>query len=242
MFERIISHVCAYTHAENSRDSELIQLVSWIQEQSGSGLALVGHHVDSFTNSDGTNALVDGGVPYFSIRQLKSGRSRSESLQRVIALWPNSEMIADVEDNLSDLKALGVLTFSFKDIESWRVARQANDVLKLAPTSKLPELPIELLGALRSLTLRVNLSSGLSHPMDFDAALLTFKRLRDSRIHFDGDQIEIWAMSNGWASSDASELGALARDIASGKSRRLKARSEPYKAEILNHWREIGSE
>lgn len=242
MFERTISHVCAYTHAENSQDSELIQLASWIYKQSGSGLTLVGHHADSFTSSDAATALIDGGVPYVSIRQLKSGRSRSGSLQRIIALWPNSELIGHIEDNLQDLKALGVLTFSFKDIESWRIARQAIDVLEHAPTPKLPEMPIELLGALRSLTLRVNLSTGLSHPMDFDAALLTLKRLRDSRIHFDGDQIEIWAMSNGWASNDASELGSLAGDVASGKSRKLKARSEPYKTDILNHWREMATE
>lgn len=236
MFERGISHSCAYSHNSPSRDDELRLLLDWLAAQPGEGVALVGPSADSYTHSDLASALVKRGVSYRSLRQLKSAGGAG-SIQRVVALWPTRELLAYVEDHCLKLTALAVLTWNFADIDLWVKARIPHDVLGLEQPSAPFEFEPVLLGALKSLTSAVNLSSGLSHPSDWDNAVLTFRRLRDSRINFDPELVEAWAMANGWSSKDATDLGSVARDIASGNAKRLKAGKAAYPSSMLDYWR-----
>ena len=222
MFERTIAHVCAYSHNSPSREEELKLLLAWLMEQPGEDLALVGPSADSFTHSELASALVDRGVPYRSMRQLKAAGSGRNSMARVVALWPTRELLNHVEDHCAKLTALAVLNWDFASIDLWVRARDPFDVLGVSKPTGPVQLEPVLLGALKSLTNAVNLSTGLAHPSDWDAAVLTFRRLRDSRVAFDPDQVEAWAMANGWSSSDAADLGSVARDIASGKAKRLR--------------------
>ena len=88
-----------------------------------------------------------------------------------------------------------------------------------------------------SLTNSVNLSSRLSHPLDWDSAVLGFQRLRASGHAIPpGTELEIWATSHGWYARAAHELGELADAISAGRTKRLKGGSRPYGPEIVDYW------
>ena len=70
--------------------------------------------------------------------------------------------------------------------------------------------------ALRSLTSRVNLSTGLSNYSDESAAKEIFKLLHKEGESLVAGEITQWAMSNRWKVEDATELGELAQRIGQG--------------------------
>lgn len=76
--------------------------------------------------------------------------------------------------------------------------------------------------ALQAITDRTNLSTGLTHPNDMNAAKEMFVLLHDAGEILLEAEIESWASSNGWQPSDAKELGALAQQIGNGKKPRIK--------------------
>ncbi|OMQ23713.1 DUF1889 family protein [Serratia oryzae] len=70
--------------------------------------------------------------------------------------------------------------------------------------------------ALKKLTARINLSTGLLHPQDESFAKELFKFLHKEKVPLHGDEITSWAITNGWEHKYAKELGDLAGRIGSG--------------------------
>lgn len=70
-------------------------------------------------------------------------------------------------------------------------------------------LPPEVVAALKSLTACVNLSTGLGHPSDKEHAKRKFSELRSAGVTWDADELEKWAVRNGWKVADAEELSKL---------------------------------
>ena len=75
--------------------------------------------------------------------------------------------------------------------------------------------------ALEAIHSRTNVSTGLSHPNDMNAAKEMFKRLHEAGEILLAEEISSWAMMNGWSEKDAEELGALAQQIGMGKKVRI---------------------
>jgi hypothetical protein len=71
-------------------------------------------------------------------------------------------------------------------------------------------LPVTVEAGLRTLTNRVNLSTGLSHPSDKQHAKKVFSDLRAQSVIYDPADVRIWAVRNGWRPDDADELAQLA--------------------------------
>jgi hypothetical protein len=90
--------------------------------------------------------------------------------------------------------------------------------------------------ALQSLTVKVNLSTGLGHPRDKDAAVWMFRILRDNREPFDSAAVRAWAANNGWSVRGADDLAKVAEAIATGK--RIQAGERGWKADVIELWRE----
>ncbi len=80
--------------------------------------------------------------------------------------------------------------------------------------------PIVLMG-LHAITTRTNLSSGLSHPNDMNAAKEMFMLLHQAGEILLADEIESWAVCNDWKPKDAQELGQLGAQIGLGKKPRI---------------------
>lgn len=70
--------------------------------------------------------------------------------------------------------------------------------------------------ALKSLSVMVNLATGIIHPSDESAAKEYFKALYKEGEPLNGAEITEWAMNNGWQPKHAKELGDLAQKIGSG--------------------------
>ncbi|MFH1919094.1 MAG: hypothetical protein ABIP48_04285 [Planctomycetota bacterium] len=83
--------------------------------------------------------------------------------------------------------------------------------------------------ALEAITRRTNLSTGLTHLSDRNAAKEKFLRLHQAGEPLRAREIEYWAGRHGWLPRDAADLGALAEAI--GQGRRPRIRGGPYWAE-----------
>jgi hypothetical protein len=70
-------------------------------------------------------------------------------------------------------------------------------------------LPSQVEESMKKLTACVNLSTGLGHPSDKEHANRKFSELRSAGITWEPDEIEKWAVRNGWRAADAEELSKL---------------------------------
>jgi len=239
MFARKGRYTAAYTHREPSRDEELRLLVRWTTQQAGTGLLFVGPEARSLENSAVAGALVKSRRARYTTWRNKDWWNQ----QRVIALWPSERALQQL-DEVSTIDALGVLTWGLKEVAAWASGVGAIDLLaEAAPETPAIEDPV-ILGALRSLTNSVNLSTGLAHPSDWDHALQMFRTLRKLGHKLEGEKIVAWAVANGWSYRHASDVGKLAGEIAAGKVKRTKSGGASWvpSAATIDHWREIGAE
>lgn len=75
--------------------------------------------------------------------------------------------------------------------------------------------------ALEAIHRRTNVSTGLTHPNDMNAAKEMFTRLHAAGEILLAEEISAWAEMNGWQKKDAEQLGALAQQIGMGKKVRI---------------------
>lgn len=75
---------------------------------------------------------------------------------------------------------------------------------------------------LEAITSRTNLSTGLSHSNDMNAAKEMFLLLHEAGEILISEEIESYAVSNGWSAKDANELAQLGGQIGMGKKPRIK--------------------
>ena len=91
--------------------------------------------------------------------------------------------------------------------------------------------------ALKSLTIRVNISTGLAHYSDESAAKEMFKLLHKDGEPLIATEITEWAGNNGWNLSHAKELGSLAERI--GQGGRVVVRNKGmWREDIMEQWKE----
>ena len=177
-----------------------------------------------------------------SVRRVSTKTMRNEGLSPVvIACWPDATML-DRIDASSRAKALVVLPWgSEQEIESWRVAHQAVDLLgKAEPAIEASIADPVVEQAMKSVTMMVNLSTGLAHPMDRPKAVWAFRHLKKAGHAWTPQEVETWAASNGWDRRHARDLAEISEKILAG--RRLQAGSSPVRADIIEVWREKASQ
>ncbi len=86
--------------------------------------------------------------------------------------------------------------------------------------------------ALKSINSRTNISTGLSHPNDLNAAKEMFVHLHNAGEILLAAEIQAFAESTGWQTKDAEELGSLAQQIGMGKKPRISD-GPWWKADII---------
>jgi hypothetical protein len=91
--------------------------------------------------------------------------------------------------------------------------------------------------ALETLTHRVNLSTGISHPSDRTAAVRMFEILRDNGFRYDPKETRAWLVAKGgWNPGHANEVESIAVGILAGK--RYKVERSGWSEKILDIWKE----
>lgn len=73
-----------------------------------------------------------------------------------------------------------------------------------------------LVEALKKLSNRINLSTGLLHPSDECFAKELFKFLKEEGVALNSNEIASWAVANKWSDKHATDLGSLAERIGQG--------------------------
>lgn len=239
MFAREISYEATYTHKSPSRDPELAMLVAWMKDRPGSGLQFVGPLARSLEGSQLASDLVRRRFAIYRSARQWNGDPLDE---RVIALWPSTKLLLRLHDAVPEGGSLGVLPWTETHIEDWALATGAVDLLGQTARRSVDIDDEVMLGALRSLTDSVNLSSGISHPMDRDRAIETFKVLRRTGRRIDPRHASAWAMAHGWTAAHASRLGSLIKEINRGVRKRKSSNRSVLAGNALEVWTAIGAE
>lgn len=159
----------------------------------------------------------------------------------VLAVYPTATLLTKL-DTLDDISAIAVVPWTMEEITPWIQKWQARDFLLTASPASAATTPQLRLSnpvveqALLSLTHRVNLSTGLGHQRDKDAAVWMFRKLRAAKEDVDFGQLPAWLVAHGWRSDDADRLMRLGSDIYAGK--RLQAGQDTWRSDILKQWQE----
>ena len=116
----------------------------------------------------------------------------------------------DVLDSIRQAKAIVLLSFTEEDgriwMDAWHPEVLGQKKWDVAPCN----LHADVQDALRRLTETVNLSSGISHPLDKKAAEGAFAGIRGLGLHVEPEAVRGWALRNGWEPRHAQDLKKMA--------------------------------
>lgn len=233
MFKRTVSYKAFYVGKFPSFEEDIKPALACAAEQSGSlecGITVIAPSKDRF--NEGLLSRLPSAIGRETPKTLKANSSKAEPV--VLACWPSANDL-DQLDGLAGLQALIVVPWDEGETEVWRTARTATDLLGARSTTPTPSIGDPIVAqAMRSLTTSVNLSTGLHHPSDRSAAIQALRILTRNGRHLDPEEIQIWAMANGWAAEDARELGEYTQGVISGKGYRVGP--EHWRSDIMTIW------
>lgn len=153
----------------------------------------------------------------------------------LVAFYPDSKFLDEL-DSIPKLYALLVVPWMLSEVEPWIRARNATELGQPA-TPAVPLVRSRVVEeALKDLTNKVNVSTGVGDPKDRAAAVQVFDILLAAHEPFAPDEIKAWLIANGeWKADDAQEVADLAEAVIQG--RRLRRGSKQWPADILDQWR-----
>lgn len=241
MFEREVSYAAAYTHLEPSRDREILRALRWLAEQQQTVAGEILVLAPGMSNLENSEVITQYRR---SLRCMSEATFKKKGYEwrggPAMALWPTARGIAMLDD-CDRTKALAVVPWLLRDVEPWRRARRPIDLLGAAPTAQSPSINDPIVrAAIRSLTMSVNLSTGLSHPSDKAHAVETFKVLKKAGHDWDPDDVHAWALANGWHNRGADDLRKYADGIRKGSS--FRTTRYGLNNDVLKHWQELANE
>ena len=237
------TYPAAYTHREASRGDEAQLLVAWLLSASGN-VVLAAPARSNYVSAEFLGTLGLARRPQLIDRNI--GDLSQHKPAKVLALWPTSQLLGKIDERRDAVTAVAVLPWGLDEIAPWCVARGAVDLLGLAPTPPARSIanPV-VLGAMREITMGVNMSAPLSHPSDHDRIVSAFRLLLRSGHGFDVSEIRAWALANGWAGRDVDELVDKVQRIAQGRVVKLKTRGPSvwrFDQATLHRWAARGTE
>jgi hypothetical protein len=155
----------------------------------------------------------------------------------LVAFYPNAKFLDDL-DSIPNISAMLVVPWNFSEVEPWIRARSASELGVPSVTPTGPSVRSRVVErALQGLTLRVNLSTGISHPRDDDAAVQMFEILKRAGESFSPDEVEAWLIGKGgWKATHAQDVAEVAQKVLEG--RRLRTGMPAWAPNILEIWRQ----
>lgn len=157
--------------------------------------------------------------------------------QPLVAFFPTADFL-DKLQSIHNIAAMLVVPWTMKEVEPWIRTWNATEpgVQQGAKPPQLIQNKV-VVEALKSLTVSVNVSTGITHPLDKETAIQTFMILRDAREVFNPDDVKAWLIRDGgWKATDAQEVSELAQKVL--ERRRLRKGSPHWRKDILKIWRE----
>jgi hypothetical protein len=155
----------------------------------------------------------------------------------LLAFYPTRSFL-DKLDSIPNVSAMLVVPWNMKEVEPWIRTWNALE-LESPQVTKQEELIKNrvVVQALKSLTATVNVSTGITHPWDKEAAIQTFTILRDAGEFFNPADVKAWLIRYGkWKATDAQEVADIAQKVLERK--RLRKGPSHWRKDILEIWRE----
>ncbi|MFX1286117.1 MAG: hypothetical protein ACFFB5_20905 [Promethearchaeota archaeon] len=134
----------------------------------------------------------------------------------VLAIFPMPSLI-DKIDNVYELKDVFIIPWGENDIMNWLDTWSPTEYLTGKQYRSTLAISSEIADELESLTLGVNLSTGISHPSDRREAIRLFQRLKSSNIEYDPRSVKLWLIKKGWKTKHAEDVKKVAQMIKEGK-------------------------
>ena len=152
----------------------------------------------------------------------------------VLAVWIDDPKLSEIDD--LGPRAMCVIPWIPDGIRQWLTSWQVRD-LRSGQAKTPPSGPSPITqAALSSLTVSVNLSTGLAHPDDRDEAVLTFRLLRQRNERFDAAEVRAWAVNNGWSAKGADELRAVAQAVLERRRLQVKGQTRRWGKDVFDYW------
>lgn len=154
----------------------------------------------------------------------------------VLAVWVDSEDMDKIE-KMNPL-AICAIPWSREDLAGWKADRNPTDLRtgEAGGSEQTISNPV-VEAAMESLTIRVNLSSGLGHPSDKAAAVQMFRALKKAGESYDPEEIRAYAVRHGWRADHARQLVEKARAILDGKPIQ-GGKGAAWRSDAVKIWRE----
>lgn len=159
----------------------------------------------------GQAVLIDHGVQ-MKLESVQTFRGRSSD-ELLIGAHISDKDMNKLDDALG-AQAIVYLPWNETEGRDWQATWGAQGIGASTTSPPVSSLPNGVEEALRRLTQTINLSSGLGHPSDKKRAERTIGQLRQDGHSIDPVEIRRWAQRNGWSSSAAVDLEAVARKLA----------------------------
>lgn len=156
----------------------------------------------------------------------------------VLAVYPNKKLL-DKIDNMREVTDVLVIPWSLQEVQYWIETWQATEFGASEHQSETAFSDPVVEEALKSLTSRVNLSTGIAHPRDKATAVDLFRKLKAAKITYDPSEIRGWLVRHSWRSDDADAVKDIAEKIQQGRS--VRAVQGGWADDIVSVWRERAS-
>lgn len=157
----------------------------------------------------------------------------------ILVAYPNKKLL-DKIDNIREVTDVLVIPWSFGEIQYWIDTWHARELGATENRQAEPAFSDPVVEeALKSLTSRVNLSTGIGHPMDRAAAVDLFRKLKAAKIAYDPSEVRGWLVRHGWESDDADAVKDIAEKISQGRS--VRSEMGGWADDIVDLWRERAS-
>ncbi len=154
----------------------------------------------------------------------------------VLVVYPSKKLL-DKVDSLFGVTHVLVIPWTLEEIQYWIDTWGAYE-LGTQPTKskrRLVSNPV-VEEALRSLTVGVNVSTGIGHPLDKASTIDLFRRLKAASEHFDPEEVRAWLVAEGnWKPKYADDVAEVARGVIEGK--RFRGTRSRWRKDIVKVWR-----
>ena len=237
-----------FIKSDGPNDDAALKAFQWLLNRPETNCFLA---VNVYGNLDGVISGILGEQAVKTLKKTRTLRLKDKNISLVterhlIYDGKNSPLLGfytirtflDKLDSIPNLSAILIVPWILKNVEPWIRTRSAINL----ETQKEPQEPslIEnkvVVQALKSLTATVNVSTGINHPRDKDAAVQTFTILRDASEYFNPEDVKAWLIRYGkWDATDAQEVAVIAQKVLG--RRRLRTGHRHFRKDILKIWRE----
>jgi hypothetical protein len=239
-----------YVGVDTGRTDEVTVGLRWLMDrlESGAEGLIVAPTMSQFESSYLVDAIGDAVAQALRRNRVIAGpggsRIRAETGQTfrrsswrggpVLVLWPSERLLDQLSDD-TRVTELCAVPWLFDELEDWIAGHQATDLTGQGDAPAAPTITDPVVEkAMQSLTSRVNLSTGLGHPLDHDAAVGAFRALRRAGHRWTGDEIQAWAVAHGWTDRHARQLRGIAERIAAGRT--VRSRGRGWREDIVAVW------